>query len=127
VYRAALHVVGRGARSGPPPQGLQSACDAPPARFARRRSALALELSLRRLGDWIDDDLLAETGPENFSELALRFREPHAYGNAADLLRAIAVSAGAESCSELLNVVKCVYQLQYTLGLPASAIENCIQ
>jgi hypothetical protein len=79
------------------------------------------------LEQWLDTGLLADAGREGFTDLALSFREPHdVCENVGDLLRSIAPLAASESSTELLVLVKYLYQLQHTLGIRALDFDEAI-
>jgi hypothetical protein len=87
-----------------------------------------LDLLVRRLDDWVDEELLSDAGARGFAAYTVRIREPHdTCVTASDLLRAIVTVAGAESSSDQLNLVKYLYQLQNALGLSCTDLDDCIQ
>jgi hypothetical protein len=86
-----------------------------------------LELLKRELDDLIDRDLLADTGPRGLAEVAIKFREVHDASDVAGLLGAIAKKDGARLPGELVELIKYLFMLQYSLGVPVAEFDGCVR
>ncbi len=85
-----------------------------------------LDLLRRKLNDLIDRDLLADTGPRGLAEVAIKFREPHDASDVAKLLGDIAKNAESRDREELVELIKYLFMLQYSLGVPIAEFDGCI-
>jgi hypothetical protein len=86
-----------------------------------------LDLLRRKLNDLIDRDLLADTGPRGFAEVAIRFRELHDAPDVDKLLGAIAKTAESREKEELVDLIKYLFILQHSLGEPIAEFEGCVR
>lgn len=75
----------------------------------------------------IDTSLLTRAASKGLADLALRYREHQdPYENLAELVNHILQTATANRFTELVQLVKALYQLQYTLDLPLADLDDCL-
>jgi hypothetical protein len=86
-----------------------------------------LDLLRRKLNDLIDRDLLADSGPRGVAEVPIKFREVHDASDIAELLGAIANQAGSRLPGELVELIKYLFILQYSLGAPIAEFDGCVR
>lgn len=86
-----------------------------------------LDLLSRKLNDLIDRDLLADTGPRGLLDVAIKFREVHDPADLAGLLGAIARKAESHLPGELVELIKYLFILQYSLGVPIAEFDGCVR
>jgi hypothetical protein len=79
------------------------------------------------LNDLIDRDLLADTGPRGLADVPIKFREVHDAPDLAGLLGAITSRAESRLPGELVELIKYLFMLQYSLGVPIAELDACVR
>lgn len=91
------------------------------------RSSRFLDLLRRTLEDLIDRDLLADAGPGGIAAVPIPFRELHDPSDIAGILQEIARKAESRDREDLVDLIKYLYILQYSLGVPIAEFDGCVR
>lgn len=81
----------------------------------------------RFLDHAVDASLAPEAGANGMAGLELRFREPQDPSRTVgELASRISAAKGAVELQSVVNLLKSLYQLQYTLQAPAEELNECL-
>jgi len=91
-------------------------------------TATQFEIALRRfMAKAIDSNMLDQSGSRGLADLDVRYKEAHdSFGNVEQLLQAILDSAQDNKMQNQVQLSKYLYQLQYSLAVPISGVQECL-
>jgi hypothetical protein len=91
-------------------------------------NATPFEIAIGRfLAEAIDGSMLDQSGSRGLAEVDVRFKEAHdRFGNVKQLVQTILDSAEDNKTQNLVQLIKYLYQLQYSLGVTIANVHECL-